>query len=290
MPIAHRLVALAALSLVLLPPCGASAQWEGGGDPQATPGSSPEFKRQFLNAADAAARAESQPAGPEALKNPAPPRTARTPDLDQDGAGGSKPRPARARTQRAEGLSGLRIGRMEEPAAFEDTGWAFAYRVSMLSLDEASPVATRLDLELGSTSTWGFLYDLEFLLGFAGRLGSVGALGVLGGGGLGGVTGGRLPFAWQVPVEAFVTLDLGDWLHLHTWARSTWLFGTGAERLQGPQLYDLGDELALGLAFTFGESDAGGDEPGFYLGALYQELLGSRMISLLLGFGMVDRS
>ncbi len=112
-------------------------------------------------------------------------------------------------------------------------------------------VGLGVDLDLGFEVPGGFVYAFHLLpVGVGVRLGGRNMLGVIAGGGLGG-TIDRVPFAWELPVEAFLELDLGRRVRLHTGARATWTPGTEA-REDGAASASFTDQLDLRLGLSFG--------------------------------------
>jgi hypothetical protein len=142
-------------------------------------------------------------------------------------------------------------------------------------------LAGGIDVELGFEVPAGFVYGFHLLpLGLGVRLWDRAALGVLAGAGVGG-TIARLPFAWELPVQAFVELDLGGYVRLLGGARATWTGGRDAGAV------DVGwtDEAELGLGLAFGaRHDEYGTlwSDGTYVGVALCEQAGERFFGMVL--------
>jgi hypothetical protein len=148
--------------------------------------------------------------------------------------------------------------------------------------------ALGLDVRLGAELPGAFVYRFAFMpLGLGVRFGKRGFLGVIGGIGPGGSVG-RVPFAWELPLEAFLGFDLGRHVRVHASARvlaTPWT----PERENGSANAPFGDELELGFGMSFGKRQhdhygAAGD--GWYVGASYREQLGERMLGLVLALSI----
>lgn len=154
-------------------------------------------------------------------------------------------------------------------------------------------LAVGADFELGAEVPADFVYGLHILpLGLAVPLGSRSYLGVMAGGGFGGGIE-RVPFAWELPVEAFAELDLGAHVRVHLGARATWTPGDDRRGL-GDRLVDVGDQLDLRAGFSFGTRHeqyraSWGDFT--YVGAFLREQGGERIVGavLALAIGMGGR-
>lgn len=137
-------------------------------------------------------------------------------------------------------------------------------------------------LALGSTTNGGFLYALDVGFGLGVRLGDDGFLSLTIGGGFSGITGGRLGFAWEVPVDAFVGVPLGASLRLLAGARGSWVFREDPRQDGSP--VSLFDETSarLGVAWMRGA------RPGFALTAFASELHDTRIAGVSLAIGQVE--
>jgi len=152
-------------------------------------------------------------------------------------------------------------------------------------------LAIGLDLEVGLARPSGFAFDFTFApLGFGVFLGRSGFLGVVSGVGGSGV-GSRMPFAFQIPVEAFLDLDVSRDLHLSLFARVA-VLPKGGVRDDGASHAPFGDELSMGLAFSFHSkrtrSDFRGGDPNYVSGpasgARYREAMGTHALGTTFGW------
>jgi hypothetical protein len=125
-------------------------------------------------------------------------------------------------------------------------------------------VAETGDLSLGATlgGNVGFAYDLSFGIGPGVFIGDNLQVGATIGFGFGGITSGILDFAWKVPTEGFVILELSPEIRPMAYFRQTYLFGSDA-RKNGSKLAHWGDEAEAGAGLRFG-----GRLDGFVYGSL----------------------
>jgi hypothetical protein len=113
-------------------------------------------------------------------------------------------------------------------------------------------VAETGDLALGATlgNKIGFAYDLAFGFGPGVFLGDNLQLGATIGFGFSGITGGVLDFAWKVPTEGFVVLELSREIRPMAYFRQDYLFGADS-RKHGSKLARWGDEAEAGAGLKF---------------------------------------
>ncbi|HEX8113562.1 MAG TPA: caspase family protein [Kofleriaceae bacterium] len=139
-------------------------------------------------------------------------------------------------------------------------------------------VAETGDLSLGTTlgHTIGFAYDMSFGFGPGVFLGDNLQVGATIGFGLSGITGGVLPFAWKVPTEAFVILELSPEVRPMAYFRQDYLFGADA-RKHGSTLARWGDEAEAGAGLRFS-----GKLDGFVYGSV-REMAGVRYWGIGMG-------
>ena len=139
-------------------------------------------------------------------------------------------------------------------------------------------VAETADLALGTTlgHKIGFAYDMSFGFGPGVFLGENLQLGATIGFGLSGITGGVLPFAWKVPTEAFVILELSPELRPMAYFRQDYLFGADS-RKHGSTLARWGDEAEAGAGLRFS-----GKLDGFVYGSV-REMAGVRYWGIGMG-------
>jgi hypothetical protein len=139
-------------------------------------------------------------------------------------------------------------------------------------------VAETGDLAIGATlgGKVGFAYDMSFGFGpgiFIGRNLQIGAtIGF----GFSGITGGTLDFAWKVPTEGFVILELSPEIRPMAYFRQDYLFSSDA-RKNGSKLARWGDEAEAGAGLRFS-----GTLDGFIYGSL-REMAGVRYWGIGLG-------
>jgi hypothetical protein len=125
-------------------------------------------------------------------------------------------------------------------------------------------VAETGDFSIGATlgNKIGFAYDMSFGFGPGLFIGDNLQIGATIGFGLSGITGGILDFAWKVPTEAFVVLELSPNLRPMAYFRQTYLFSSDA-RQNGSKLAKWGDEAEAGAGLRFS-----GKLDGFIYGSL----------------------
>jgi hypothetical protein len=125
-------------------------------------------------------------------------------------------------------------------------------------------VAETGDFSLGATlgHNVGFAYDLSFGFGPGIFLGDNLQIGATIGFGFSGITGGTLDFAWKVPTEGFVILELSRELRPMAYFRQDYLFSTDA-RKRGSKIARWGDEAEVGAGLRFS-----GRLDGFIYGSL----------------------
>jgi hypothetical protein len=132
-------------------------------------------------------------------------------------------------------------------------------------------IAETGDLALGLTlgKNVGFAYDLSFGMGPGVFIGDNLQVGATIGVGFSGITSGVLPFAWKLPTEAFVILELSPELRPMAYFRQDYLFGADS-RKNGSKLARWGDEAEVGAGLRFS-----GRLDGFFYGSL-REMAGVR--------------
>lgn len=139
-------------------------------------------------------------------------------------------------------------------------------------------IAETGDLALGLTlgKNVGFAYDLSFGMGPGVFIGDNLQVGATIGVGFSGITSGVLPFAWKVPTEAFVILELSPELRPMAYFRQDYLFGADS-RKNGSKLARWGDEAEAGAGLRFS-----GRLDGFFYGSL-REMAGVRYWGIGMG-------
>jgi hypothetical protein len=149
-------------------------------------------------------------------------------------------------------------------------------------------LAAAIDVELGFEVPGGFVYGFHLLpIGVGARLTGRNVIGIVTGGGFGG-TVDRVPFAWELPVEAFVELDLGRFVRFLASARMTFTPGTG-ERDDGAPSIDFADEAELAVGLAFGERYDQYDtrwSDGTYVGFFAREQQGAAILGVTISIHM----
>jgi hypothetical protein len=113
-------------------------------------------------------------------------------------------------------------------------------------------VAETGDLALGMTvgDNVHFAYDMSFAIGPGVFIGDNLQLGATVGFGFSGITGGVLDFAWKLPTEAFVVLELSKEIRPMAYVRQSYLFSSEA-RQNGSKTARWGDEAEAGAGLRF---------------------------------------
>ena len=139
-------------------------------------------------------------------------------------------------------------------------------------------VAETADLSLGMTvgDKKGFAYDMSFGFGPGIFLGDNLQLGATIGFGFSGITGDVLNFAWKMPTEAFVILELSREIRPMAYVRQDYLFGPES-RKHGSKLARWGDEAEAGAGLRFS-----GRLDGFVYGSV-REMAGVRYWGIGIG-------
>jgi hypothetical protein len=125
-------------------------------------------------------------------------------------------------------------------------------------------VAETADVSFGATlgDNVHFAYDLSFSMGPGVFIGDNLQVGATIGFGFSGITGGVLDFAWKLPTEAFVVLELSPQLRPMAYVRQSYLFSSEG-RQNGSKLARWGDETEAGAGLRFS-----GKLDGFLYGSL----------------------
>jgi hypothetical protein len=165
---------------------------------------------------------------------------------------------------------GLRVERPETPMNFD----ALVTLGGTSREVHGSPVigvAETGDLAIGATlgDKIGFAYDLSLGFGPGVFLGDNLQVGATIGFGFSGITGDVLNFAWKVPTEGFVILELSREIRPMAYFRQSYLFGPES-RKHGSKLAKWGDEAEAGAGLKFS-----GKLDGFVYGSL-REMAGVR--------------
>jgi hypothetical protein len=139
-------------------------------------------------------------------------------------------------------------------------------------------IAETADVSFGATlgDNVHFAYDLSFTMGPGMFIGDNLQVGATIGLGFSGITGGVLDFAWKVPTEAFVVLELSPQIRPMAYVRQSYLFSSEA-RQNGSKLARWGDETEAGAGLRFS-----GKLDGFLYGSL-REMANERYWGLGIG-------
>ena len=139
-------------------------------------------------------------------------------------------------------------------------------------------VAETGDFSLGATlgNNVGFAYDLSMGFGPGVFIGDNLQVGATIGVGFSGITGGVLDFAWKVPTEGFVILELSPEIRPMAYFRQDYLFGADS-RKRGSKIARWGDEAEMGAGLRFS-----GKLDGFVYGSM-REMAGIRYWGIGIG-------
>jgi hypothetical protein len=150
-----------------------------------------------------------------------------------------------------------------------------------LTLRGAAPshLAFGGDMGVGAGSSGGLAYDNRFLLGVGTGVGKIFTVSLMSGLGLRGVTGGRVPGGLEIPVEAGLTVRLGEGLHMSVWGRPAFQ-PLSDEMKKGASLAPFGDTMRLGARLSIGRESA------WFVGGYWEQLMGTDGIGLIFGYGL----
>jgi len=199
-------------------------------------------------------------------------------------------------TGRAEGWRGggslaldLRYSEMTPDAGDPVRAVTAGPRVRAAAGKSALALAAGLDLHMGATGDGDFAYEVLVLpLGFALQIGRSARLGAVTGAGTSGVTGGALPVALALPVEAFAEVSLGDHLRAAAWGRATEVAGAD-RREDSAENAPFGDEIEIGATLRWDRRRedwryvAGN---GYQIGALYGQVAGAHIVGVVVGYSL----
>jgi hypothetical protein len=149
---------------------------------------------------------------------------------------------------------------------------------------ETAAYCLGFDGALGGSSE-GLVYETSAYLAGAGlRLGESSYLAACGGAGLSGAQG-AVPFAWQFPAELSAELQAGP-VRVSLWSKLLWTSGADA-RSEGSSSVSFADELSVGASLRWGRPTrywrTRTTSHGYFLGAQYKELMGTRLIGVIAG-------
>lgn len=188
--------------------------------------------------------------------------------------------PSERPDSRFDGVVGVENRRYGDPAAIgADSIWSGLMSVRGLGQDH---VAGGVDLALGGGP--GTYYVARVVVGAGVRLPGNGRI-VLGTGvGVSGLTGDRIGFGVDIPLELEATVALGSRVRPTLMVRPSLVLAEDA-RQRGTRFAVI-DELDATLALTVISSQRGLTASGLYLGASYGERLGGRELGLVLGYAV----
>lgn len=154
-----------------------------------------------------------------------------------------------------------------------------------------SALGMRGDLGVALGGAPGFAYDFDLTFGLGFRDGPL-SLAITAGGGLSGITGGHVPFALRVPLEAYAATDLSSVVRARAFVRPAWVY-LSESRKDGSKLLEWFDELEGGVGLLIGprRNESGWTNgSGLYLGFAVREWLGTRAYVVTVGRGNADTS
>jgi hypothetical protein len=170
---------------------------------------------------------------------------------------------------------GLATGRYSDRDAVGGNSFMFALDVASHETmgTKKTGAAWATDLALGSTSSGGFLYGFSLRLGLGVRVGELGQIVLSSGGGFDGITGKRLGFAWNVPVDLFAAIPIGA-VRATVGVNGRWLF-TEDPRQSGTTALTLFDEATVRVGVMF---------PLWGVQAFVSEVRDTRLWGISVGF------
>ena len=170
---------------------------------------------------------------------------------------------------------GLENRRFDEAAVGADSIWSGAITARGM----VGSVSTGIDASLGGGP--GLYYGARLLLGSGVALPGNGRLALRTGLGASGLTGGRIGFGFDVPLELELTLALGGRVRPTLLVRPSLILSDDA-RQDGTRFGGV-DELEATVALAIVGAPHGEAASGFYVGAAYGERLGGRELGLVIG-------
>jgi hypothetical protein len=208
------------------------------------------------------------------------------------GTGGTIQAPAKKPTVVA-GLVHIdfRMGFVDDETKYANAKQTYsAFMQSTLFGFDKDAIGAGFEADLGSTSDGGFLYRADLMGGLGKWVGSHAAVGLFGGVGVNGITGGRVPFALDVPVRLVAAAHVGDRLTLMLWGQTEWNFLTKKVRQHGSPTISFADAVQAGATIVLGRRSAANEKlgTGWSVGGLYQEQDGAKIASFMIGFGQAQ--
>ncbi len=185
------------------------------------------------------------------------------------------PAPSERADSRVDVGFGLENRRFDEAEVGADSIWSGAITARGL----AGRASMGFDATLGGGP--GLFYGARVLVGAGVPLPGNGRVALRTGLGASGLTGGRIGFGFDVPLELEVTLSLGGRVRPTLLVRPAVILSDAA-RQDGTRFGGV-DELEATLALAVVGKARGEVASGFYVGASYGERLGGRELGLVIG-------
>lgn len=203
----------------------------------------------------------------------------------------SEPRPGRLRSMLDLGL-GLELARRVDRPQPGDRAHVAGAALRFRGFPEMTPLGIGLGFDAALSGGAGVAYELGVLAGFGGSFAPWATVGLLGGIGGRSWSGGRVPAAWELPLELVTAFELGRWGRLSLQVRPQWIPGPREPRRRG-DVAGIVDELLVGGQLSLAQL-AGNrrlEEGAVRLGVTYFETMdvGTWLFGLGLGFGASDR-
>jgi hypothetical protein len=181
---------------------------------------------------------------------------------------------------------GATLGSFADPALVGDVDRFATVGARSRGVVRALHLALGLDSQLGGGFNGGFVYRARVGAGLGRTFARTFAAGLLVGLGIDGITGDRVPLAAEVPVELFVSGNVGPYNHFLVWARNSFVYGSEA-RDGGADAALFGDEMSLGIGIGLGKNRVAVGHwkgRGVLLGVEYRELMGTSSLGFTLAY------
>ncbi len=181
----------------------------------------------------------------------------------------------------------LEVARLPDRPHPDESAWMLGGALRTRALVGTKPVGLAMGFDVGLAGGEGFAHDLDLLGGIAGAVNSWLAFGVLSGPAGRAWTGGRVPAAWEIPLELATALDFGHEGRFLLQVRPQWIPRDTSTRRDGSSL-GFADELLVRatLATAVVSPDEDVEEGGLRLGFAYHELMGTHMVTFCVGWGV----
>jgi len=180
----------------------------------------------------------------------------------------------------------LELARLRDRPHPDESAWALGGALRARALVGTKPVGLAMGFDVGLAGGEGFAHDLDLLGGIAGAVNSWLAVGLLSGPAGRAWTGGRVPAAWEIPLELATALDFGHEGRFLLQVRPQWIPRETSTRRDGSSL-GFADELlvraTLATAVVSPHEDV--EEGGLRLGFAYHELMDTHLVTFCVGWG-----